>query len=378
MNDTKRSIMIEILILIIITIGIISLLSPWLEIIIRGMNFEAFQDNDFLLITRYFFDGDYFIVEEFKDTGLMFENLWNMNFNVYMDLIKILYFIVILTFSIWHLPRKRTYRTGIWLIYLLLFLFLNILYYLFFTLNFNPALEELDAIFSESLNYEIFQYVSPSIGYYLSFTIIILMIIDYIYNNFNLVDFLHQDISLDIEDTFIDIDFKEYDLPEYNEIRDIINLSASEIKSIKSIPILLRTLFENLLREIYNISISKEQRDFIYYKSRLRNFSELIILFNILRNDFFKKYYATEIPQKIIDLLDKIRDEGNYDVHQIIRYIDENHLDNIKDSIKITMNNLLILYRRILHSSNKNIKIDDKDILKKIKEKIQNVDSINL
>lgn len=105
-------------------------------------------------------------------------------------------------------------------------------------------------------------------------------------------------IEIDKEFELIEIDFVGYELREYNEFKELINICGADRRLTKTVPILLRTLFENLLKEILNLSISNKQRYIIYEKGRIRDFSKLIAIFNILKDNFFIENYVTQIPQK--------------------------------------------------------------------------------
>ncbi len=105
-------------------------------------------------------------------------------------------------------------------------------------------------------------------------------------------------IEIDKEFELIEIDFVGYELREYNEFKELINICGADRRLTKTVPILLRTLFENLLKEILNLSISNKQRYIIYEKVRIRDFSKLIAIFNILKDNFFIENYVTQIPKK--------------------------------------------------------------------------------
>jgi len=173
----------------------------------------------------------------------------------------------------------------------------------------------------------------------------------------------------EIRNGLIEKNFSEFFLPEYNEFRDLINICACDSEFFRLTPILLRTIFENLLREIFISCLANEHKNLYFNKGRIRDFSELISLFNLLKESFFKKNYATNISQIIIDYLNDIRDNGNLTVHEILNNIEPNYADNKKDQIKITFDNLLQLYRRIINGT-KNIQIQDQNLINRIHKKL--------
>ena len=173
----------------------------------------------------------------------------------------------------------------------------------------------------------------------------------------------------EIRNGLIEQNFSKFYLPEYNEFRDLINICAYDSEFFRFTPILLRTIFENLLRKIFISCLANEHKNFYFNKGRIRDFSELISLFNLLKESFFKKNYATNTTQKIIDYLNDIRDNGNLTVHEILNNIENNYADNKKDRIKITFDNLLQLYRRIINGT-KNIQIQDQNLINRIHKKL--------
>ncbi len=84
---------------------------------------------------------------------------------------------------------------------------------------------------------------------------------------------------------------------------------------------------------------------------------------------FYRKLCDTDTP-KITDNLKQFREEGNFDVHDIIKKIESNYSYKIKEKVKLTLDQLLQLYRRIYQSDIRNIKIEDENILKQIHKKL--------
>jgi len=181
---------------------------------------------------------------------------------------------------------------------------------------------------------------------------------------------IEKEISKVIKIKILELDFNEYNLPDYNKFRDLINKIANYNEDFdKILPILLRTLFENLLREIFISSIANKHRYFYSEQGRVRGFSELIAVFNILKDNFFVSNYGTPIPQQVITELNRFKDMGNYNVHEILPDITPNFLEKEKSSIELIVNNLIQLYRRIL-AGKRNITIKDIDIINKIHKKL--------
>lgn len=167
----------------------------------------------------------------------------------------------------------------------------------------------------------------------------------------------------------IERDFFQFNLPDYNEFVDLINFCAYDNDFFRITPILLRTICENLMREIFLSCLANKHKIFYFNNGRVRDFSELIALFNLLKDSFFVINYGTTIPQSVIDYLNNIRDDGNLTVHEILNNMEPNYSDKIKGKIKIVIDNLLQLYRRIT-SGTKNIQIKDQNLINKINKKL--------
>ncbi len=181
-----------------------------------------------------------------------------------------------------------------------------------------------------------------------------------------------KSISKKIEKTrkkLIEKDFSTFNLPDYNEFVNLINFCAYDEEFFRLTPILLRTLCENLMREIFLSCLANEYKNLYINKGRIRDFSELIALFNLLKDSFFIINYGTKIPQSTIDYLNSMRDDGNLTVHEILNNIEPNYADKIKGKIKIVIDNILQLYRRII-SGTKNIQIEDQNLINKIYKKL--------
>ncbi len=88
----------------------------------------------------------------------------------------------------------------------------------------------------------------------------------------------YQSKVLKNEKIFIKIDPKDYQLPEYNDFIELINLSAYDNKFYRILPVLLRTLFENLLYDVFQTGLKDKHKYFYFLKNqnRARDFSQLI------------------------------------------------------------------------------------------------------
>lgn len=178
------------------------------------------------------------------------------------------------------------------------------------------------------------------------------------------------------KDLFIKADFKDYQLSEYDDFIELINLSAYDNKYYRILPILLRNLFENLLYDIFQTGLNEKHTDFFFLKSqnRAQDFSKLIALMNILKDREFKPFHKDSINQNIIDVMKEIQKFGNWTVHQILRQVDKDFADKWKDRINRVLNPLLVLYRKI---KDKAIEIKDQSTLDIINKTLNLKNSIN-
>ncbi len=86
------------------------------------------------------------------------------------------------------------------------------------------------------------------------------------------------------EKLFINKQFEKFGLKQYDHHLDLINSIAYHDKFYVILPILLRTLFENILHDIFKISLKKRHK-LLYFdknKGRVADFSVLIELLNQL------------------------------------------------------------------------------------------------
>lgn len=168
---------------------------------------------------------------------------------------------------------------------------------------------------------------------------------------------------------FIEIDFLQYQLPDYEGIKKLIDLCSNHPEFYRILPNLIRNLFENLLADIFSSCLAGKYRYFYYNtnRSRIRNFSRLIDLFKTLKHEL-ESSYAMVIPEDIFIYLGKFRKDGNYSIHQIQSIIERDYAEKNREKFTITINNLLQLYRKIT-TTGKKIKKIELNLLKKFEEK---------
>lgn len=168
---------------------------------------------------------------------------------------------------------------------------------------------------------------------------------------------------------FIEIEFNLYQLPDYNEFKNLINLYSDHPEFYKILPNLIRNLYENLLRDIFFTCLAGEYT-YLYYntnRGRVRNFSRLIELLRTLRSEFDSSY-GMVIPDNIIENLDKFRNDANYNIHQIKNVIEPSYAEKNKEKFTVTLEILLQFFRKIT-TSNKKIKNIAPKLIKKFEEK---------
>lgn len=179
----------------------------------------------------------------------------------------------------------------------------------------------------------------------------------------------YQKNVLKYENMFINIDTKDYQLPEYNEFIELINLSAYDDKFYRILPVLLRTLFENLLYDIFQTGLKDKHKTLYLLKSqnRARDFSQLIGLLNILKDKDFKSFHKDSINQNTISELKKIQIFGNWTVHEFLQLVDKDFAVKWKDRVNRILKTFLVLYKRI---KNQSIEITDQSTLDFINKKL--------
>ncbi len=168
---------------------------------------------------------------------------------------------------------------------------------------------------------------------------------------------------------YIEIDFLQYQLPDYIGIKDSINLCVKHSDFYKILPNLLRNLFENILRDIFSACLKGEYTNLYYNKNqrRVRDFSRLIDLLRFLRSEIDKSYLMT-IHDDIFNHLEKFRKDGNFNVHQVQDIITPSYVEKNREIFNMTLKSLLQLYRKIT-TSHKKITEIDLNLVKKYKEK---------
>lgn len=168
---------------------------------------------------------------------------------------------------------------------------------------------------------------------------------------------------------FIETDFFQYQLPDYDEIKNLINICAYHPEFYKLLPNLIRNLFENLLRDVFSACLATKYTTLFISKDqgRVKNLSKLIDLLNILKSEF-ESLYGTKIPDEIFNNLIIFKKKANHNVHEIQTVIEPNYAEKNKHKHNITLNILLQLYRRI-NTARKKIENIEPNLLKKIEDK---------
>jgi len=170
------------------------------------------------------------------------------------------------------------------------------------------------------------------------------------------------------EKKFIIQDFIKFGIVHYDSYIDIINHIAYDKKLYVILPNLLRTLFENILNDIFSTSLKNKHKNLYFNedRSRIADFSILIELLNQLSKIEYKNRIRSHINPKIIEILKKVKEKGNLSVHEVLRKITMSDVNVIQDEIDLALEALLTSY----------IKLKDADIeielerLKIIEEKI--------
>ncbi len=164
--------------------------------------------------------------------------------------------------------------------------------------------------------------------------------------------------SFQTKEKFIDLDFSDYDLTYYESYIKLINRIAYNPDFYMILPHLLRTLFENLLQDIFSQSLHDSCSDLYYRRGkRYRDFSKLIALLDILKDNEYGPYISGKITKDIINELDDIREMGNMTIHNIVRKITSTYANERKDKTIITLKPLLVAYKNL---NGKDIVIENK------------------
>ncbi|MFX1363309.1 MAG: hypothetical protein ACFFCE_16700 [Promethearchaeota archaeon] len=158
---------------------------------------------------------------------------------------------------------------------------------------------------------------------------------------------------------FVDIQFKDFDLLEFDEFKEAINKTAEDKILFRTLPILLRTIFENLLWYIFKDGLASRYTILFFNpnKNRIRDFSQLILLLNELKDHEIIPFSKNAINSKVIEKLNEIKKFGNWNVHEIHSHVNSNFVRNWKEDVNHLVKALLLLYKNI---RGKNLEIDEK------------------
>jgi len=151
-------------------------------------------------------------------------------------------------------------------------------------------------------------------------------------------------------DLFIDKDFSYYGLKEFEPFIELINICAVDTKLYRLLPFLLRNLFENLLYYIFRDSLSPIHTELFFdrHQRRSRDFSELITLLKVLKDDpEISKYHKNSITERTIEYLSNVREDGNLDVHRIVTEISKYYPSEKKSEINTLLESILSFYNAI-------------------------------
>ncbi len=184
------------------------------------------------------------------------------------------------------------------------------------------------------------------------------------------------------EKLFINKRFEKYGLKQYDHHLGLINRIAYHENFYVILPIFLRTLFENILHDIFKLSLNNRHK-LLYFdknKRRVADFSVLIELLNQLSQYEYKDAVRSKLNPKIMEILDEVKKKGNLTVHEVIRMIPKSYANEIQDEIDLALEALLVSYdqlareKKIIISSERLEKIEEKlglsnkDEMKKGKE----------
>lgn len=170
------------------------------------------------------------------------------------------------------------------------------------------------------------------------------------------------------EKLFINKDFEKYGLMQYEHHLDLINNIAYHDKFYTILPNLLRTLFENILHDIFKSSLNNKHKNLYFDKKKVRvaDFSVLIELLNKLSQSEYKDIIRSNIHPEVIRILKDIKKIGNLSVHEVLRKITKSYADKIHDEVDLVLEALLVSYDQLKDAD---ITIESKN-LEKILEKL--------
>lgn len=148
------------------------------------------------------------------------------------------------------------------------------------------------------------------------------------------------------EKEFITKNFEKFELIQYEGYLKLINRIAYHDEFYAILPNLLRTLFENILHDLFAMSLDNKYKELFYNKgkNRIADFSILIKLLNFLSQNEFKAYIGDKIHPRVIQFLNGIKDDGNLTVHGVIRKIPRNYSNDIQDKIDLVLDSLLVSF----------------------------------
>lgn len=148
---------------------------------------------------------------------------------------------------------------------------------------------------------------------------------------------------------FINREFEKYGLLQYKHHIGLINNIAYHDEFYVLLPILLRTLFENILHDIFKDSLNNRHKNLYFDENnnRIANFSVLINLINQLSQSVYKGIIRSKIHPEVIRVLKNIKKIGNLSVHEVLKMIKRSYADNIHDEVDLVLEVLLNSYHQL-------------------------------
>ena len=143
---------------------------------------------------------------------------------------------------------------------------------------------------------------------------------------------------------YIKIDFNDFGLPYYTDFSKRISKAARDDLLYTITPVLLRCVFEDLLHLILMKSLHTRHTELYYNSSnnRIRNISQLIALFDLLRKEEYKNIIT--INDDVIKILKEIRKLGNYSIHDVVQKVTRDFITQWEEQLEITLKILLKSY----------------------------------
>lgn len=148
---------------------------------------------------------------------------------------------------------------------------------------------------------------------------------------------------------FINKQFEKYGLLHYEHQIGLINNIAYHDEFYSILPILLRTLFENILYDIFKNSLNTKHTH-LYFdgnNNKFADFSLLIGLLNQLSQSVYKGFIRSNIHPEIIRILKDIKTIGNLSVHDLDKKITKSDVDKIHDNVDLVLGALLNSYHQL-------------------------------